>query len=74
MKHLNVRWVPETFAIVSLTVAASQQHAPWREPATAAAPADESASRGRLIVISGKTVLKADVTAVHRLPGRSVTA
>jgi len=59
MKHLNVNWLPETFAIISLTVVpASGASLPQ---SCEGAPDSISFPRTKLIVISGQGKLKADV-------------
>jgi len=65
MKHLNIKWVPETLAIVSLTAATA--HDEVATPAAALGHRDlSSPAWTRLIVISGGVELKANVAAVHR--------
>jgi hypothetical protein len=64
MRHLNVKWLPETFAIFSLTVAPAQE--------TAASRGSEELGKGhngipaaapvKVIVISGGRELCAAVT------------
>lgn len=65
MKKLNVNWLPETFAIVSLTISV----APSTE--ICAAPFNESNARfqtgapGKLIIISDGRELRANVTTLQ---------
>lgn len=60
MKHLQVKWEPETVAKISLT--AADTDAPLRTSGQVL-----RVGCGRLIVISGGVKLKADVKAVQRL-------
>ena len=63
MKHLNIKWVPETFAIVSLTMITSEPAAPCPETAPSQDPfVIAGLARTKHIVISGRHELKAAVT------------
>jgi hypothetical protein len=64
MKRLKVKWVPEICATISLTVAVPHEIVLNRLPTLR--NAETSAPCTRLIVISGGTELKADVTAVQQ--------
>ena len=64
MKHLNVKWVPETFAIFSLSVAPSLLTSPDRDSGSAepnSVPVSAAVPCTRIIVISEGGKLKADV-------------
>jgi hypothetical protein len=71
MKHLNVKWVPETFAIVSLTIATTEASQRCEEVGSARAPiAIASVAPTKLIVISGSHELQAAVTTT--MPGQII--
>jgi hypothetical protein len=62
MKHLNVKWVPETVAIFSLTVSvAPQMPACHRASAQFKSAPASAVPCTRFIVISKESKLKADV-------------
>ena len=62
MRHLNVKWVPGTFAIISLTVATTQHPSPaGRQSQSEGCRPLIAAAGTKLIVISGERELKADV-------------
>jgi hypothetical protein len=64
MKQLNVKWVPDTFAIFSLGVDSSPETlvpAPKNGQAHASSTPANAVPRTRLIVISEQGKLKADV-------------
>ena len=70
MKHLNVKWVPETFAIFSLTVSGPQMPACHRSSAQLKSVPASTVPCTRLIVISEESKLKADILTerVNSLP------
>jgi hypothetical protein len=65
MKKLNVKWSPETVAVVSLTVSAAPS------PENRAAPPNESNARfqnrapGKLIIVSEGRELRANVATLQ---------
>jgi hypothetical protein len=65
MKELNVKWLPETFAIVSLTICA----APSAEACTTTPKEPETAlytdAPGKLIIISDGSELRANVATLQ---------
>ena len=62
MKDLKVKWLPETFAIVSLSIATSQTAPAMCGPsASGRSRVVVATAPARLIVISGEKELKADV-------------
>jgi hypothetical protein len=67
MKHLTIKWVPETVAIVSLTIAVSPEIESPCEQATSPGMELARTPRTKLIVISGTKELRANVTTSSRL-------
>jgi hypothetical protein len=63
MKRLNVKWLPETCTKVSIAIV-PRRCVPRRVPAWRSS--EVVAACARLIVISGGSELKADVTAVQQ--------
>jgi hypothetical protein len=64
MKRLNVKWLPEAGTGVSIAIAPRRCALPRRVPALRGS--EVVAACARLIVISGGSELKADVTAVQQ--------
>ena len=62
MKKLNIKWAPETVAIIALTIAAPQDLPRGRRHIYSEVSADFATAAGtKLIVISGEKTLKAHV-------------
>ena len=62
MKHLNIKWLPETVANVSLTIAKAQESQHEAADSSRIPMPLASLARMKVIVISGRHELKAAVS------------